>query len=90
MKALAPGSPSLHAEALADSKPVEADTAVGTAGALRPSPPTGRGGATAGGTVAELERLADDVLAIFEDSPERLEALVASLKRLEAGAKTLA
>jgi len=31
----------------------------------------------------DLERLADDVLAIFEDSPERLEGLVATLQRLE-------
>ena len=31
----------------------------------------------------DLERLADDVLAIFDDSPERLEELVATLQRLE-------
>ncbi|MBN1919586.1 MAG: hypothetical protein JW889_16950 [Verrucomicrobia bacterium] len=34
-------------------------------------------------TSEELERLADDVLAIFEDSPDSLEQLVATLKRLE-------
>jgi len=33
-----------------------------------------------------LEQLADDVLAIFEDSPDRLEQLVATLKRLEGSA----
>ena len=31
----------------------------------------------------DLERLADDVLAIFDDSPDRLEDLVATLQRLE-------
>jgi hypothetical protein len=31
----------------------------------------------------ELRRLADEVLSAFEDSPERLEQLVATLKRLE-------
>ena len=34
---------------------------------------------------AELERLADEVISIFEDSPERLQELVATLKRLGAG-----
>jgi hypothetical protein len=35
---------------------------------------------------AELEQLADEVISIFEDSPERLEELVATLKRLDTEA----
>jgi hypothetical protein len=81
------GNPLLHAATLAAQKQSQADQPATNA----PKPPSAGDGAAPRPASAppplrtpdELEQLADDVLAVFEDSPDRLEQLVATLKRLE-------
>ena len=77
------GNPLLYAATLAAQKRNESDALEAPETAHQPGEVAKREDAT-NRAQEELEHLADDVLAVFEDSPERLEELVATLKRLDA------
>ncbi len=77
------GNPLLYAATLAAQKRKESDPSDTPEGARCPGE-VAEHEDTSNGAKQDLERLADDVLAVFEDSPDRLEQLVATLKRLEA------
>jgi hypothetical protein len=77
------GNPLLYAATLAAQKRKESETAESPEPA--PDPAQAAEAQEAPDPMKQdLERLADDVLAVFEDSPDRLEQLVATLKRLDA------
>ena len=78
------GNPLLRAATLAAQKQREADSPERPAGPTGASTQVEEPQARPGRDREELERLADDVLAVFEESPERLEELVTTLRRLEA------
>jgi hypothetical protein len=88
------GNPLLHAATLAAQKQHRAgqpgSDAPPTPAPAQPAPGHAPDAPEMAGpplrTPDDLEQLADDVLAIFEDSPDRLEQLVATLKRLEGRA----
>lgn len=71
-----PATPSAKTQELADPPQEQPPSTQAPPHAEEATPNAGR-------TKAELERLADEIVAIFEESPEQLEALVATLKRLE-------
>ena len=77
------GNPLLYAATLAAQKRTELD-ASDTPEAARDPGEVAKHEDTSNRAQEDLERLADDVLAVFEDSPDRLEELVATLKRLDA------
>ena len=84
------GNPLLHAATLASERQKAQEQTDPPAapndpppGLQAPDAPTPGAPIPNGRTREELEHLADEVLAVFEDSPDRLNDLVATLKRLE-------
>jgi len=81
------GNPLLRAAHLAAQERKETDSPKEPATPAASSPQPEKAEAEPGRSREELEQLADDVLSVFEGAPERLEELVATLKRLEAKGK---
>jgi hypothetical protein len=77
------GNPLVHAADSAARECKEPEAPAGPAAPTGPSAQPGMVETAPGRSREDLERLADQVLSVFESSPERLEELVATLKRLE-------